>query len=324
MANEIRMVEAVQQALDEEMARDESVLVYGEDVGVSGGVFRATKELREAYPDRVYDTPLAESAILGLGVGLGATGYAPVAEIQFASFAYQGFHQLVQHASRLRSRTRGTLGVPMTVRTPYGGGIRALELHSESFEAGYAHVPGLKTVVPSNPADAKGLLTSAVRDPDPVMFLEPTSRYRASREAVPEGEHTVPLGEAEVVREGADVTVVAWGAMLAEALSAVDDGGVDADAEVIDLRTVSPMDSATILDSVRKTGRCVVVHEAPRTGGLAAEIVARINDDALYYLEAPVERVTGYDVPFPLFAREDAYRPDEERIRRGIERALSA
>ncbi|WP_368281143.1 alpha-ketoacid dehydrogenase subunit beta [Halorussus rarus] len=324
MANEIRMVEAIQQALDEEMARDESVLVYGEDVGVSGGVFRATKELRESYPDRVYDTPLAESAILGLGVGLGATGYTPVTEIQFASFAYQGFHQLVQHATRLRSRTRGTLGVPMTVRTPYGGGIRALELHSESFEAGYAHVPGLKTVVPSNAADAKGLLTSAVRDPDPVMFLEPTSRYRASREAVPEGEHTVPLGEAEVVREGADVTVVAWGAMLAETLSAVGRGDADVDAEVIDLRTVSPMDSETVLDSVRKTGRCVVVHEAPRTAGLAAEIIARINDDALYYLEAPVERVTGYDVPFPLFAREDAYRPDAERIRRGIERALSA
>ncbi|UPV76464.1 alpha-ketoacid dehydrogenase subunit beta (plasmid) [Halorussus limi] len=322
MANEIRLVEAVRQALREEMARDESVVVYGEDVGVSGGVFRATQELQDEFPEQVYDTPLAEAAILGMGVGLGATGFTPVPEIQFASFAYQGFHQLVQHASRMRSRTRGTLGVPMTVRTPYGGGIRALELHSESFEAGFAHVPGLKTVVPSNPADAKGLLTSAIRDPDPVIFLEPTSRYRASRESVPEGDHAVPLGEAEVVREGADVTVVAWGAMLHEAMDAVEDA--EADAEVIDLRTVSPMDSATILESVRKTGRCVVVHEAPRTGGLAAEIIARINDDALYHLEAPVERVTGYDVPFPMFAREEAYRPDAERIRRGIERALSA
>jgi pyruvate/2-oxoglutarate/acetoin dehydrogenase E1 component len=322
VTNEIRLVEAIRQALDEEMARDDSVVVYGEDVGVNGGVFRATQGLVEEYPEQVYDTPLAEAAILGLGVGLSAAGFRPVPEIQFASFAYQGFHQLVQHASRMRSRTRGTLGVPMTVRTPYGGGIRALELHSESYEAGFAHVPGLKTVVPANPADAKGLLTAAIRDPDPVMFLEPTSRYRASRESVPEGEHVVPLGEAEVVREGEEVTVVAWGAMVAEALDAVESG--DADAEVIDLRTVSPMDSEAILDSVRKTGRCVVVHEAPRTGGLAAEIVARINDDALYYLEAPVKRVTGYDVPFPLFAREEAYRPDADRIRRGIERTLSA
>ncbi|WP_276302236.1 alpha-ketoacid dehydrogenase subunit beta [Halorussus lipolyticus] len=322
MANEIRLVEAIRQALDEEMARDESVIVYGEDVGVNGGVFRATKDLIEEYPEQVYDTPLAEAAILGLGVGLAGAGFRPVPEIQFASFAYQGFHQLVQHASRMRSRTRGTLGVPMTVRMPYGGGIRALELHSESYEAGFAHVPGLKTVVPANPADAKGLLTAAIRDPDPVIVLEPTSRYRASRESVPEGEHVVPLGEAEVVSEGEEVTVVAWGAMVAETIEAVEDA--DADAEVIDLRTVSPMDSEAILASVRKTGRCVVVHEAPRTGGLAAEIVARINDDALYYLESPVERVTGYDVPFPMFAREAAYRPDADRIRRGIERVLSA
>ncbi|WP_276282540.1 alpha-ketoacid dehydrogenase subunit beta [Halorussus caseinilyticus] len=322
MANELRLVEAIREALADEMARDDSVVVYGEDVGVNGGVFRATRDLYEEFPDQVYDTPLAESAILGLGVGLGAYGLVPVAEIQFASFAFQGFHQLHQHASRMRSRTRGALSVPMTVRTPYGGGIRALELHSESYEAGYAHVPGLKTVVPSNPADAKGLLTAAIRDPDPVLFLEPTKRYRASREPVPEDDHTVPLGEAAVVREGSDVTVVAWGAMLAETLDAA--AASDASAEVIDLRTVSPMDSEAILNSVRKTGRCVVVHEAPRTGGLAAEIIARINDDALYHLEAPVERVTGYDVPFPMFAREDAYRPDAERIRRGIERALSA
>lgn len=322
MTNELRLVEAIRQALHEEMGRDESVVVYGEDVGVNGGVFRATQDLIDEYPNRVYDTPLAEAAILGLGVGLSAAGFRPVPEIQFASFAYQGFHQLVQHASRMRSRTRGTLGVPMTVRTPYGGGIRALELHSESFEAGYAHVPGLKTVVPSNPADAKGLLTAAIRDPDPVMFLEPTSRYRAARQSVPEGDHVVPLGEAEVVSEGEEVTVVAWGAMLAEAMDAVEDA--EADAEIIDLRTIAPMDAETILDSVRKTGRCVVVHEAPRTGGFAAEIIARINDDALYHLEAPVERVTGYDVPFPMFAREEAYRPDADRIQRGIERALSA
>ncbi|WP_132058709.1 alpha-ketoacid dehydrogenase subunit beta [Halorussus amylolyticus] len=322
MTNELRLVEAIRQTLDEEMARDESMVVYGEDVGVNGGVFRATQALRDEYPDRVYDTPVAEAAIIGLGVGLGAYGMTPVAEIQFASFAYQGFHQIQQHAARMRSRTRGTLNVPMTVRMPYGGGIRALELHSESFEAGYAHIPGLKVVIPSNPADAKGLLASAIRDPDPVMFLEPTRLYRAMRESVPEGDHTVPLSEAAVVREGEDATAVAWGGMVPETLSAVE--ASDASVEVVDLRTASPMDSATIVESVRKTGRCVVVHEAPRTGGLAAEVVARINDDALYHLEAPVERVTGYDVPFPLFAREDAYRPDSERIRRGIERVLSA
>ena len=322
MANELRLVEAIRQALDEEMARDDSVVVYGEDVGVNGGVFRATQDLIDDYPDRVYDAPVAEAGIIGMGVGLAAYGLTPVPEIQFASFAYQGFHQIQQHAARMRSRTRGTLSCPMTIRMPYGGGIRALELHSESFEAGYAHIPGLKVVVPSNPADGKGLLTSAIRDPDPVVFLEPTRQYRAMRQSVPEGDHTTPIGEAEIVSEGEDVTVVAWGGMVPEAVSAVEDA--DANAEVIDLRSVSPMDTATILDSVRKTGRCVVVHEAPRTGGFAAEIIARINDDALYHLEAPVERVTGYDVPFPLFAREDAYRPDAERIRRGVERALSA
>ena len=322
MANELRLVEAIRQALDEEMARDDSVVVYGEDVGINGGVFRATRDLIDEYPDRVYDTPVAEAGIVGLGVGLAAYGLKPVPEIQFASFAYQGFHQIQQHAARMRSRTRGTLGVPMTIRMPYGGGIRALELHSESFEAGWGHVPGLKVVVPSNPADGKGLLASAIRDPDPVVFLEPTRLYRATREPVPEGDHAVPLGEATVVSEGEDVTVVAWGGMVPETLGAV--GDADASVEVIDLRSISPMDTETVLDSVQKTGRCVVVHEAPRTGGFAAEVIARINDDALYYLEAPVERVTGYDVPFPLFAREDAYRPDAERIRRGIERALSA
>jgi len=322
VANELRLVEAIRETLGEELARDDSVVLYGEDVGINGGVFRATQDLVEEFPDRVYDTPVAEAGIVGLGVGLAAYGMRPVAEIQFASFAYQGFHQIQQHAARMRSRTRGTLSVPMTIRTPYGGGIRALELHSESFEAGYAHVPGLKVAVPSNPADAKGLLASSVRDPDPVMFLEPTRIYRAAREPVPEGDHTVALGAAEVVREGADLTAIAWGGMVPETLDAVADA--DADVEVIDLRTISPMDTETVLDSVRKTGRCVVVHEAPRTGGFAAEIIARINDDALYHLEAPVERVTGYDVPFPLFAREDAYRPDAERIRRGVERALSA
>ena len=322
MANELRLVEAVRQALSEEMGRDEDVVVYGQDVGRNGGVFRATQGLIDDYPNRVYDAPVAEAGIVGLGVGLAAYGLKPVPEIEFSGFAHQAFHQLQQHVSRLRSRTRGDLHCPMTLRAPYGGGIRALEHHSESFEAGYAHTPGLKVAIPSSPADAKGLLTASVRDPDPVLFFEPTRLYRSFRESVPEGEHVVPLGEADVVREGDDVTVVSWGSMLRRTLSAVDDA--DASVEVIDPRTIAPLDAETILDSVRKTGRCVVVHEAPRTAGMGAEIIARINDEALWYLEAPVERVTGYDVPVPLFAREEAYLPDEERIRAGIERALDA
>ena len=320
MSNRLRIVEAVRQALDEEMARDDDVLVYGEDVGVDGGVFRATQDLMENHPEQVHDSPLAEAGIVGLGVGLAATGFKPVPEIQFQSFLYQGFHQLQQHASRLRSRSRGTLSCPMTIRTPYGGGIRALEHHSESFEAGFAHVPGLKVVVPSTPADTKGLLTAAIRDPDPVVFMEPTRLYRASRESVPEGEHVVPLGEARFVRTGEDLTVVSWGNMVPRAAGALDD--VDASADLIDLRTIAPMDTAAIVESVEKTGRCVVVHEAPRTAGMAAEIIARINDEALLYLEAPVERVTGYDVPVPMFAREEAYLPDERRIAAAIERVV--
>jgi pyruvate dehydrogenase E1 component beta subunit len=321
MANELRMVEAVREALSAELQRDESVVVYGQDVAVNGGVFRATQGLVEDYPNRVYDAPVAEAGIVGLGVGLAAHGMRPVAEIQFSGFMHQAYHQLQQHAARLRSRSRGSYDCPMTIRSPYGGGIHALEHHSESFEAGYAHTPGLKVVVPSTPADTKGLLTSAIRDPDPVVFLEPTRLYRAFRQEVPEGDHTVALGEARIVEEGEDVTVVGWGAMVREITRAA--GSVDASVEVIDPRTIFPLDSETILDSVRKTGRCVVVHEAPRTGGMAAEIIAWINDEALYYLEAPVERVTGYDVPFPLFAREEEYLPDAERVAAGIERALS-
>ncbi|WP_433634546.1 alpha-ketoacid dehydrogenase subunit beta [Halomicrococcus sp. NG-SE-24] len=320
MASELRIVEAVREALREELARDESVVVYGEDVGVNGGVFRATEGLIDDFPDRVVDTPLAESAIIGLGVGLGASGFTPVPEIQFQGFLYQGFHQLQQHVARIRSRTRGRYGCPMTVRTPYGGGIRALEHHSESFEAGFANVPGLKVVVPATPSDAKGLLTASIRDPDPVVFMEPTRLYRAIREDVPDGDHVVPLGEARTVREGDDVTVVAWGAMVREATAAAEDA--DASVEVLDLRSIVPLDDDALVESVRKTGRCVVVHEAPRTAGMAAEIIARINDEAFYHLETAVERVTGYDVPYPLFAREDDYRPDADRVLAAVERTL--
>ena len=321
MATERTLVQAIQNALDVELGRDEDVVLYGQDVGVAGGVFRATDELIDDHPDQVYDAPVAESGIVGTGVGLSAYGKRPVAEIQFSGFLLQGFHQLQQHVARLRSRSRGSYHCPMTIRTPYGGGIHALEHHSESYEAGYAHIPGLKVAVPSSPTEAKGLLASAIRDPDPVVFLEPMRIYRAVREDVPDGEHTISLGEARVVEEGEDVTLIAWGALLREARRAA--GDAEADVELVDPRTIAPLDTETILDSVRKTGRCVVAHEAPKTAGMAAEITARINDDALLSLEAPVERVTGYDVPYPLFAREGEYLPDRERIRDAIERAAS-
>ncbi|WP_232701605.1 alpha-ketoacid dehydrogenase subunit beta [Halobacterium wangiae] len=319
MAEQLRMVEAVRETLRAELDRDDSVVVYGQDVARAGGVFRATEGLLDDYPDRVFDAPVAEAGIVGTGVGLAATGLRPVPEIQFQSFLYQGFQQLAQHVARIRSRTRGTVTCPMTIRTPYGGGIHALELHSESFEAGFAHVPGLKVVVPSSPAETTGLLTTAIRHPDPVVFMEPTRLYRAFREEVPD-DHEIPLGEARLATEGDDVTVVAWGSMLRETLDAVED--VDASVEVVDPRTVYPLDTATIVDSVQKTGRCVVVHEAPRTGGMAGEITARVNEEAFLHLEAPVERVTGYDVPVPMFAREDDYVPDTDRIAAGVRRAL--
>lgn len=319
MAERLRMVEAVRDTLDAELTHNDDIVVYGEDIGRAGGVFRATQGLIDDHPDRVFDAPVAEAGIVGMGVGLAATGMRPIPEIQFQSFLYQGFHQLAQHVARVRSRTRGTITCPMTIRTPYGGGIHALELHSESFEAGFAHVPGLKIIIPSSPAETKGLLTSAIRDPDPVVFMEPTRLYRAFREEVP-NEHELPLGEARIVKTGEEVTAVAWGSMLRETLNAVDD--VDASIEVIDPRTLYPLDTETIVSSVKKTGRCVIVHEAPKTGGIAGEIIARINEDAFLYLKVPIERVTGYDVPVPLFAREDDYLPDDKRIKEGIQNVL--
>ncbi|MDG5821261.1 alpha-ketoacid dehydrogenase subunit beta [Natronococcus sp. A-GB7] len=319
MSERLRMVEAVRDTLGAELARDDDVVVYGEDVGEAGGVFRATQGLIDDYPDRVFDTPVAEAGIVGAGVGLAATGMRPVAEIQFQSFLYQGFHQLAQHVARMRSRTRGTITCPMTIRTPYGGGIHALELHSESFEAGFAHIPGLKVVFPSSPAETKGLLTASIRSSDPVVFMEPTRLYRSFREEVPD-DHEIPLGEARVVEPGEDITVVAWGSMLRETLDAVDD--IDASVGVIDPRTLYPLDTETIVDSVKKTGRCAIVHEAPKTAGMAGEIIARLNEEAFLYLEAPIERVTGYDVPMPMFAREDDYLPDADRIEAGIRDTL--
>lgn len=321
MATEMRIIEAVRETLASEMSRNDSVIVYGEDVGIDGGVFRATEGLVEEFPDQVHDFPLAEAGIIGVGVGLAAAGFTPVPEIQFQLFVYQGFHQLQQHVTRMRSRTRGTVACPMTIRTPYGGGIRALEHHSDSYEAGFTHLTGLKVVVPSTPANTKGLLTAAIRDPDPVVFLEPTRLYRAERDEVPD-DHVVPLGSARIVREGTDVTVIAWGSMFREAKRAVEETA--GSVELVDLQTVWPLDTRRILESVRKTGRCVVVHEAPRAAGMAAEITAQINDEVLYHLEAPVERVTGYDVPIPLFRREEEYLPQAADITEAISRTLEA
>jgi pyruvate dehydrogenase E1 component beta subunit len=319
----LTLVQAVRDGLATEMDRDDRVLVMGEDVGRNGGVFRATEGLLDEFgDDRVIDTPLAESGIVGTAIGMAAYGLRPVPEIQFMGFIYPAFDQIVSHAARLRTRSRGEFTCPLVIRAPYGGGIRAPEHHSESKEAFFVHEPGLKVVIPSTPADAKGLLASAIRDPDPVMFLEPKLIYRAFREDVPAEEYTVPLGEAAVRREGSDVSVFTWGAMTRPTMEAAENLAGEIDVEVVDLRTLSPMDEETIVESFKKTGRAAVVHEAPKTGGLAGEITATIQEEALIYQEAPIERITGFDVPYPLYALEDYYLPEPERIEDGIRDAF--
>jgi len=319
----LTLVQAVRDGLHGEMDRDEDVIVLGEDVGKNGGVFRATQGLYDEFGDeRVIDTPLAESGIVGSSIGMAAYGLRPVPEIQFMGFIYPGFDQIVSHAARLRNRSRGRFSCPMVIRAPYGGGIRAPEHHSESKEAFFVHEAGLKVVIPSTPYDTKGLLASAIRDPDPVIFLEPKLIYRAFRDEVPDDTYTVPLGEAAVRREGEDVSVFTWGAMTRPTLEAAEnlaEEGVD--CEVVDLRTLSPLDEATIVESFEKTGRAAVVHEAPKTGGLAGEVTATIQEEALLYQEAPIQRVTGFDVPFPLYALEDYYLPEAARIEDGIREA---
>jgi pyruvate dehydrogenase E1 component beta subunit len=316
----LTLVQAVRDGLYTEMSRDDDVVVMGEDVGENGGVFRATQGLLDEFGDqRVIDTPLAEAGIVGTGIGMAAYGLRPVAEMQFLGFAYPAFDQIVSHAARLRARSNGRYTCPMVVRAPYGGGIRAPEHHSESTEALFAHHPGLKVAIPSTPYDTKGLLTAAIRDPDPVIFLEPKLIYRAFREDVPEGSYEVPLGEAAVRREGSDVSAYTWGAMTRPTMEAAEDLAEEGiDVEVVDLRTVSPLDEETIIDSFEKTGRGVVVHEAPKSGGLAGEITATIQEHSLLYQEAPITRVTGFDVPFPLHALEDYYMPESARIADGI------
>jgi pyruvate dehydrogenase E1 component beta subunit len=319
------MVEAINRGLMEEMERDPSVMVLGEDVGKEGGVFRVTDGLQSKFgAQRVVDTPLAESGIVGVALGLAVKGFRPVAELQFMGFLPPALDQLISHVSRIRNRSRGRYTCPMVIRMPYGGGIHAPEHHSESMEAMLAHIPGIKVVIPSTPHDAKGLIVSAIRDPDPVVFCEPKRIYRAIKEEVPDEEYTIPIGKASVVREGNDVTVISWGAMVREALRAaemVKEQGIN--AEVIDLRTISPMDDETVMASVKKTGRAVIVHEAARTCGLGAEIIARINEKAILSLEAPVERVTGFDTVFPLYKMEHHYLPNPERVVRGIRKVMA-
>jgi len=322
----LTLVQAVTDALRTEMRNDDRVLVLGEDVGVNGGVFRATEGLIDEFgPDRVIDTPLSESGIIGTAFGMAVYGLRPVPEIQFSGFLPPAYDQILSHVARIRNRSRGRFTAPMVIRAPYAGGIRAPEHHSESPEMLYAHIPGLKVVIPSTPYDTKGLLIAAIRDPDPVLFLEPKSIYRAFREEVPEGAYTVPIGKARVVREGTDVTLIAWGAMVRIASEAADQ--VEREhgwsCELIDLRTISPLDRDAVIASVQKTGRCVILHEAPRQGGMAAELTTLINEHALMYLEAPVVRVTGFDTVMPLLALEDEYLPSVGRMVKGIVRAMT-
>lgn len=318
-------MQAIHEALDQKLADDRRVMLTGEDIGVNGGVFRATEGLFDKYgKERVVDTPLAEAGLIGSAIGLALNGFVPVVEIQFLAFIYPGFEQLITHAARMRYRTRGQYNVPLVIRTPYGAGIRGPELHSESVEAFFVHTPGLKVVVPSNPYDAKGLLISAIEDPDPVVFLEPARIYRAFKAEVPEEMYRIPLGKANIVREGTDVTLISWGAMMRVALEAARQLEQEKgwSCEVIDLRSLYPLDRDTIAASVKKTGRALIVHEAQKTAGVGAEIVSLINDEALMYLRAPIQRITGFDVPVPQFSLEDLYVPTVERVRAGIATAI--
>jgi pyruvate dehydrogenase E1 component beta subunit len=321
MAN-LNMVQAINLALIQEMEKDERVMLLGEDVGANGGVFRVTEGLQKRFgAKRVVDTPLAESGIIGTAIGLAMGGLRPVPEIQFDGFLGPAYDQICSHAARMRTRTRGAFPVPLTIRVPVGGGIHAPELHSDSPEAIYAHTPGLKVVMPSSPYDAKGLLVASIRDPDPVMFFEPKRIYRAFREEVPEDEYVLPIGKARTVCEGNDLTVVSWGASVVQCMQAIEKSGKS--IELIDLRTIYPFDVEAVETSVRKTGRCVVVHEAPLTCGFGAEISARIMERCFLHLEAPVQRVAGFDTIMPYYKLELDYMPDAARIGRAIDDVMA-
>ena len=315
----LNIVQAINQALSQEMERDPEVIIMGEDVARDGGVFRVTQGLLDMFgPERVIDTPLSELGIIGTAIGLAAYGLKPVAEIQFMGFTYAGIEQLFSHASRIRSRSRGRFSCPMVVRTPYGIGIKPPELHSESSEALFAHMPGLKVVIPSNPYNAKGLLVSAIRDPDPVLFMEASRLYRSVKSDVPEELYSIPLGKANIYQEGAEITVVAWGTMLHRAAEASE----DFDCEIIDLQTIRPFDEETVVNSVKKTGRLVVVHEAPRICGFGAEVAALVAEEAFGYLKAPVVRVTAPDAVVPMARLEDHYMPSQDMIKKAYQKVM--
>jgi pyruvate dehydrogenase E1 component subunit beta len=322
----LTMVQAINLALMQEMERDDDVLVLGEDIGVDGGVFRVTDGLLAKFGEqRVIDTPLAEGAIVGMAIGMAIYGLKPIPEIQFSGFSFQAFHQIENHAARYRARTRGRYHVQMVVRMPYGGGVRALEHHSESEEAYYAHTPGLKIVIPSSPRSARALLVSAIRDPDTVIFFEPKALYHAVKEEVPVAEDTWPIGKARIARQGKDLTLIAYGAMLHRCLDVAERVHAEngAEVEVVDLLSISPMDTETIAASARKTGRVVVAHEAQRSFGVGAEVVARVVETAFLQLEAPVRRVTAFDIVYPGFARERGWLPGSDRVLRAVRETLA-
>jgi pyruvate dehydrogenase E1 component subunit beta len=322
----LNMVSSLNLALDDALRMDNDVVLLGQDIGQDEGVFRVTADLLKRYgPDRVIDTPLAEGAIAGGAVGLAMYGMKPVCEMQFSGFFYQAFHQIEQHVARFRNRTKGRYAMQMVFRMPYGGGIRAVEHHSESREAYFAHTPGLHMVIPSGPRNARALLLASIQSPDPVIFFEPKAIYRAFKEEVPEQPETMPIGKAHITREGNDLTIISFGAMMRPVLEAVeeieDQDGVS--IEVVDLLSISPLDTETIQQSVSKTGRCVIVHEAARSCGIGAEVIARIVETSLMHLEAPIRRVTGFDVHFPYFARERAFLPSAERIAHAVREVLA-
>lgn len=320
----LNIIGAVTHALDSEMERDKTVVVYGEDVGYEGGVFRATVGLQKKYGvDRCFDTPLSEAAIVGTAIGMAINGLKPVVEIQFDGFVLPALNQIIAHAARMRNRSRGKYNLPMVIRMPYGGGIRALEHHSESPEAIFAHIPGLKVVIPSTPYDTKGLLLSAIRDPDPVIFLEPKRIYRAFKQEVPEEDYTVPIGKAKIVKSGEDITVVAWGALVREAQKAIEEVEKEGiSVELIDLRTISPIDRETIIESVKKTGRFLVVHEAVKSFGPGAELISIVNEKAFLYLEAPPTRLAGFDVTVPLPRGEHHFIIEPRQIAKKIKEVV--
>lgn len=321
----LSIIDAVNKTLDQQMEKDDKVVVFGEDVGFEGGVFRATAGLQKKYGDkRCFDSPLAEGGIVGSALGMAINGLKPVVEIQFSGFMFPGYNEIAAHVARMRNRSRGRYTAPMVIRMPYGGGIRALEHHSESQEVLFGHIPGLKVVIPSTPYDTKGLLTAAIKDPDPVIFMEPKRIYRAFKQEVPDEEYTIPIGKAKVVKEGTDITVVAWGALVREVQKAIDllkDDNIS--VELIDLRTISPIDRETIAQSVKKTGRFLVVHEAVQTFGAGAELISIVNEEAFLYLDAPPTRLAAFDITVPLPKGEHHYMIEPNRIKYEIKKLIN-